>query len=359
MQYIQTILLLSSLLVTVSGHTYLVSPAPFRAKENPNSKNVDFDLASPLSGAGAFPCKGAHTAALADPTGEGKPTANWKTGEDVTFTFSGGAKHDGGSCQAALSTDSGASWKVLHSWEGGCPLSSVSFKVPGDAPTGTALGAWTWFNKVGNREMYMNCFAVDIQKGSGGSSAAPFSSRPNLFVANIGTNTCQVLAGKQASFPNPGPDVTGTGDADSLSGECGASSGGSPPADGKSPSPTGAPAGDSGPKPTTILKSTTSVAGSRPSGSVSSGPQASPPAGGVTITPIAGSSGSTAPAGGISMDGTCGGATGQKCAGMNCCSSSGFCGSSPAHCGTGCQPAFGTCAAPKIRGRGVNVSRKN
>ncbi|PVH79332.1 lytic polysaccharide monooxygenase, partial [Cadophora sp. DSE1049] len=208
MHYYQTISILSSLLVTVSGHTSLVNPASFKDKSNPNVKTPDYDNMAPLAGAGAFPCKGYHTAALADPTGEGKPTGAWKTGESASLTFSDGAKHEGGSCQVSLSTDSGTTWKVLHSWMGGCPLSAVSFTVPGDAPTGTQLGAWTWFNKLGNREMYMNCFAVDIQKGSGGSPAVPFSSRPDMFVANIGTNTCQVLAEKQASFPNPGPDVT-------------------------------------------------------------------------------------------------------------------------------------------------------
>ncbi|PVH79333.1 carbohydrate-binding module family 18 protein [Cadophora sp. DSE1049] len=59
------------------------------------------------------------------------------------------------------------------------------------------------------------------------------------------------------------------------------------------------------------------------------------------------------------MDGSCGGTKGQKCSGVNCCSSSGYCGTSALHCGTGCQPAFGTCAAPKIRGRGVRISWKN
>ncbi|KAG4425073.1 hypothetical protein IFR04_001843 [Cadophora malorum] len=365
MQYYQTIFTLSTLWVTVSGHTYLVSPPPFRSNENPNSKSVDFDLSSPLAGAGAFPCKGYHTAALADPNGEGKPTANWKTGEEASFSFSGGAKHEGGSCQAALSTDSGANWKVLHSWMGNCPMSAVSFTVPSDAPTGTALGAWTWFNKVGNREMYMNCFAVDIQKGSGGSPGVPFSSRPAMFVANIGTNTCKVADTKVAAFPDPGPDVTGTGDGDSITGECGAAAGGSPaPAPAPkpdepnslvpTPSASSAPAG--GPQPS-LTTTTIRPSGSAPAGSASSAPTTSAPPGG--STPIAGSSGSASPTGGISMDGSCGGSKGQKCSGVNCCSSGGYCGTSPLHCGTGCQSAFGTCAAPKIRGRGVRLSLRN
>jgi len=32
---------------------------------------------------------------------------------------------------------------------------TYSFTIPTSLPTGTATIAWTWFNKVGNREMYM------------------------------------------------------------------------------------------------------------------------------------------------------------------------------------------------------------
>lgn len=48
-----------------------------------------------------------------------------------------------------------------------------------------------------------------------------------------------------------------------------------------------------------------------------------------------------------SPDGSCGGANGYVCpkSGLgNCCSSYGWCGSSNAHCGPGCQTEFGTCA---------------
>ncbi|RYP49182.1 hypothetical protein DL768_005060 [Monosporascus sp. mg162] len=47
----------------------------------------------------------------------------------------------------------------------------------------------------------------------------------------------------------------------------------------------------------------------------------------------------------VSEDGTCGGADGVTCVGSefgNCCSQYGWCGSSADHCGTGCQPEFGS-----------------
>ncbi|KAL8725417.1 MAG: hypothetical protein Q9166_007374 [cf. Caloplaca sp. 2 TL-2023] len=50
----------------------------------------------------------------------------------------------------------------------------------------------------------------------------------------------------------------------------------------------------------------------------------------------------------ITPDATCGGAKGYTCLGSsfgNCCSVNGWCGSTSAYCGTGCQPGFGTCGS--------------
>ncbi|KAF2123712.1 carbohydrate-binding module family 18 protein [Dothidotthia symphoricarpi CBS 119687] len=55
--------------------------------------------------------------------------------------------------------------------------------------------------------------------------------------------------------------------------------------------------------------------------------------------------------GDISPDGTCGGTNGFICKGStfgDCCSSSGFCGSTDAHCKAGCQTKFGNCTANNI-----------
>ncbi|KAI2466010.1 glycoside hydrolase family 18 protein [Annulohypoxylon bovei var. microspora] len=50
-------------------------------------------------------------------------------------------------------------------------------------------------------------------------------------------------------------------------------------------------------------------------------------------------------------DGTCGTGTEFTCAGFTdgaCCSQYGYCGSTAAHCGLGCQASFGTCEGPDI-----------
>lgn len=48
----------------------------------------------------------------------------------------------------------------------------------------------------------------------------------------------------------------------------------------------------------------------------------------------------------LSPDGRCGGSSGYHCNGFgagSCCGASGWCGSSPVHCGSGCQTLFGVC----------------
>ncbi|KAI8397261.1 hypothetical protein FOFC_20533 [Fusarium oxysporum] len=45
----------------------------------------------------------------------------------------------------------------------------------------------------------------------------------------------------------------------------------------------------------------------------------------------------------ITPDNTCGVRAGFKCAEGSCCGESGWCGSTPAHCGTGCHFAYGKC----------------
>ena len=64
------------------------------------------------------------------------------------------AAHSGGSCQASLSFDNGITWKVLHSYHGGCPRdvkldSNIAgkdqvffFRIPPETKAGRALFSW-------------------------------------------------------------------------------------------------------------------------------------------------------------------------------------------------------------------------
>ncbi|KAG6013791.1 hypothetical protein E4U43_007108 [Claviceps pusilla] len=192
-----------------AAHMEMKSPPPLRSKFNKFSTNADFDMTSPLAPSGAnFPCKG-HLSVLG--TSQAQPVADWAPGQPQSLTITGGASHNGGSCQASLSFDSGKTWKAIHSWIGNCPASGESrfqFTVPSDTPAGPALFAWTWFNQVGNREMYMNCASINIT-GAGKKkrgSTQSLQSRPDMFVANVGKG-CGTAEGSDLLFPNPGPDV--------------------------------------------------------------------------------------------------------------------------------------------------------
>ncbi len=64
------------------------------------------------------------------------------------------AAHSGGSCQASLSFDNGETWKVLHTYTGGCPRGvrlgsniagndqTFTFTVPANTKAGNALFSW-------------------------------------------------------------------------------------------------------------------------------------------------------------------------------------------------------------------------
>lgn len=64
------------------------------------------------------------------------------------------AAHSGGSCQASLSFDNGETWKVLHTYQGGCPRDvplysnfagenqTFTFHVPEETRAGKALFSW-------------------------------------------------------------------------------------------------------------------------------------------------------------------------------------------------------------------------
>lgn len=109
-----------------------------------------------------------------------------------------GAAHGGGSCQVSFSYDNGLTWIVVKSFEGNCPRVRVAgtlsnnydpnqdyiFTVPANFPSGErVIFAWTWFNAIGNREMYMSCSPVTI---TGRSHTVPYG--PPLFIANLQAN---------------------------------------------------------------------------------------------------------------------------------------------------------------------------
>ncbi|KAJ4255511.1 hypothetical protein NW762_009506 [Fusarium torreyae] len=197
---------IASLASMTSAHMLMANPKPYG---NPNNSPLEADGSN-------FPCKGA--------VNDGASGNVYKQGSKQQLSFTGQAVHGGGSCQVSLTTDKNPTkdsvWKVIKSIEGGCPAKNTpgnlgsnpdaenpdkyDFTIPEELAAGEYTLAWTWFNHVGNREMYMNCAAITVE-GSGGSKDH-LDSLPDMFVANIG-NGCEVLADTDLQFPNPGKDV--------------------------------------------------------------------------------------------------------------------------------------------------------
>ncbi|KAJ6784099.1 hypothetical protein PWT90_11127 [Aphanocladium album] len=265
------------------AHMEMTNPPPLRSKNNKFSTNVDYEMKSPLSPDGSnFPCRG--SIGLVG-TEQGKPVADWPAGSKQSFTVDGGAFHNGGSCQASLSYDKGKTWTVIHSYVGNCPSSpgatTYDFTVPADAAAGEAVFAWTWFNQVGNREMYMNCAVVNVQGSkSRKRRGVAMSSRPAMFVANVG-NGCGTVEGKDLLFPDPGPesDVTSKGsNTGPPTGKC--ATGGNPGngGNGQSSSAAPKPSSSAAPKPSSSAAAS-SPAASSPAASATQQPSPTLPGG--------------------------------------------------------------------------------
>ncbi|EJP65660.1 extracellular protein [Beauveria bassiana ARSEF 2860] len=210
MQIVASLAAVLGMAAFAQAHMALTYPPPMRSPKNKHTTDIDYDLTSPLNADGSnFPCKG--TLNLVG-TPQGAAVDDWAAGSSQTLSIDGSAWHSGGSCQASLSYDKGKTWTVIHSWLGSCPTgpsaSSYDFKVPSDAPAGEAIFAWSWFNEVGNREMYMNCAVINI-KGNKSKKrrGIPMSQRPAMFVANVG-NGCGTTEGVDLELPDPGEDVT-------------------------------------------------------------------------------------------------------------------------------------------------------
>lgn len=183
------------------AHMEMTWPYPFKSKWNPANPRagdaIDWSMTNPL---GVYPCKG-HI----DPSAPA--VATWSAGSSVNYTVAGSAIHGGGSCQISMSYDQGKTWNVIYSIIGGCLVEGLTqdVTIPSDAPSGDALFAWSWFNLVGNREMYQNCAPVKIINGGSGLDSASY---PAPFVANVdAAPNCKTVEWTEVVFPNPGKNV--------------------------------------------------------------------------------------------------------------------------------------------------------
>lgn len=225
--FVKSLLVLGASLV--NAHMIMTDPVPYGKSSLTNS---------PLAADGSdFPCK------LRSGTYDITTENTIAIGESHALTFEGSATHGGGSCQISMTTDRAPSkdtdWKVIKSFEGGCPANvdgnlsggstmadpySFNFTIPEGIEAGKYTLAWTWFNRIGNREMYMNCAPVTVTSGSSKRSdkRVPTVEKrtanfPPMFVANI--NGCTTKEGVDIRFPQPGDVVEYDGEPANLAAE--------------------------------------------------------------------------------------------------------------------------------------------
>jgi hypothetical protein len=115
-----------------------------------------------------------------------------------------------------MSYDNGATFRVIKSMIGNCPLiQEWDFTVPSSAPTGDAILSWSWQNLIGNREFYQTCAWVNVQgapssriKKRADTNSTAFDQLPSIWKANMaGLNTCNTVEGSIVHYANPGSDV--------------------------------------------------------------------------------------------------------------------------------------------------------
>ncbi|KAK2069880.1 hypothetical protein P8C59_004424 [Phyllachora maydis] len=206
------------------GHMFINSPVPI-----PGSAPKD-----PLDGSGAnFPC---HGVALPSTGG-----ISMKAGSSqlLSWELNGGentAVHGGGSCELSITYETDpvkvkdpSNWKVIYAIEEDCMsntyqnldafgakscsdpstngvdcVNSFNYTIPRGVKDGNAVLAWTWFNTVGNREMYMNCANVAFTGGDG----SELDEMPAMFVANLAAiDSCPTTQSVHVAFPHPGKYV--------------------------------------------------------------------------------------------------------------------------------------------------------
>ena len=193
---------------SVQGHMKLATPAPYGEDSLTNA---------PLDASGSdFPCK-QRPGVYAD----AKSTATMPIGAKQTLSFIGGATHGGGSCQISLTKDlqptKDSVFQVIHSIEGGCPTSSpgnigddanapdptsFDYSIPQGIAPGKYTLAWTWFNKIGNREMYMNCAPIVVSGGGSKRSFDDSETYPSDAHEPSYNETAEfALAARDATFP--------------------------------------------------------------------------------------------------------------------------------------------------------------
>ncbi|CAK1355726.1 hypothetical protein CB0940_00582 [Cercospora beticola] len=196
-----------ALLGQVSAHMKMATPIPYDKKDI---------TSSPLQSRNEYPCQ--------RQTYNFEPSEmnEMKVGDNQTLSFDGSASHGGGTCQLAISLDAKPTkdsvFKLIQVFEGGCPTSGggndgshpFTFKIPQGFPNGDFALAWTWYNKIGNREIYQNCAPIRVTGGADNNDV--YDSLPEHYIINLPTSECSSVETSDQIIPFPGQYIiTGEG----------------------------------------------------------------------------------------------------------------------------------------------------
>lgn len=226
----------------VRAHIRMQSPTPFGELMSNQRPNLPHPLGvnkDNLNEYILFPCQlgpsGDYDFTRATTVAAGDYVLMSFIGEIINDVHTAAAVHGGGSCQVSLARTSSQDpkdWKVIQTYIGGCPataqgnlesapwrhcsspdseetecLRSYNVRIPSEVPAGHYFFAWTWFNKLGNREMYMQCAPISVV--GGGIDETYLDSLPSIFVANENgeNSTCRTEYGGVLGIVNPGLNV--------------------------------------------------------------------------------------------------------------------------------------------------------
>jgi len=170
---------------------------------------------APLNTPGySFPCKGF-------PRGPATATFN---GNIIPISLEGSATHGGGHCQFGITYDDNT-FVVLKTVMRTCLIEGMSYQLvlPSNIPSGDVTIFWTWVNRIGGREYYMECADISIRTGNTNNvringlellvvnlpgrsiiPEIPFDGS-NLFAQR---RSISILSNARGSLPEPSPTST-------------------------------------------------------------------------------------------------------------------------------------------------------
>jgi hypothetical protein len=153
--------LLYLLLITPTlGHIQMIKPIPRGSPRGPwPESEKDYNIMAPLNGVDkTYPCQGKP---------KGQVMESWQAGTSIKVNFDPKTMHNGGHCQWSISYDDEKTFITIETMIETClqpsNLPEYTIKLPASLPSClSCVFQWTWFNAIGNREMYSNCADVSI-----------------------------------------------------------------------------------------------------------------------------------------------------------------------------------------------------